>query len=91
MCARRFRAPDFASCSTPAWVRSDLSGQENDSTPGVRQVVILGIETDFFSCIHEIRGLREAGLAVPRPATPLTKLARRGGREQVDAVVRVAA
>ena len=38
-----------------------------------------------------IRGLREAGLAVPRPATPLTKLARRGGREQVDAVVRVAA
>jgi len=38
-----------------------------------------------------IRGLREAGLAVPRPATPLTKLARRGGREQVDSVVRVAA
>ena len=38
-----------------------------------------------------IRGLREAGLAVPRPATPLTKLVRRGGHEQVYTIVRVAA
>jgi hypothetical protein len=38
-----------------------------------------------------LRGLREDGRAAPRAMTPLAKLVRRNGSDQIYAVVRVAA
>jgi predicted RNase H-like HicB family nuclease len=38
-----------------------------------------------------LRGMREDGLPAPRSATPLAKLVRRNGVDQIYAVVRVAA
>lgn len=38
-----------------------------------------------------LRGLREDGIAAPRAITPLGKLVRRNGTDQIYAVVRVAA
>ena len=38
-----------------------------------------------------LRGMREDGLPAPRATTPLTKLVRRNGVDQIYAVVRVAA
>ena len=38
-----------------------------------------------------LRGLRQDGLAAPRASTPLAKLVRRNGTDQIYTVVRVAA